>query len=72
MRTTKNDIFRLGEEIAEILNKKNNTNIYSFDYPWGVVKKSECGGISVVFYANDCTRANYEKLMAIREVLYEI
>ena len=72
MRTTKNDIFRLGEEIAEILNKKNNTDIYSFDYPWGVVKKSPCGGISVVFYANDCSRANYEKLMAIREVLYEI
>ena len=71
MRTTKNDIYAVGESIAEILNKKNNGNIYTFDMAWGVVKKSQ-GGISVVFYANDYKRETYEKLIAVRDALLEI
>lgn len=72
MRTTKNDIFAVGESIAEILNKKNNTDIYSFNYPWGVVKKSKLGGVSVVFYANDYKRETYDKLNAVRAALLEV
>lgn len=72
MRTTKSDIFAVGESIAEILNKKNNTNIYSFAFPWGVVKESQSGGMSVVFYANDYKRETYDKLRAVRDALLEI
>lgn len=72
MRTTKNDIFTVGESIAEILNRKNNTDIYSFDFPWGVVKKSQMGGISIVFRANDYKRETYDKLISVRDALLEI
>ena len=72
MRTTKTDIFAVGESIAEILNRKNKTDIYSFDFPWGVVKKSKLGGVSVVFYANDYKRETYDKLIAVRDALLEI
>jgi hypothetical protein len=72
MRTTKHDVFTVAESIAEILNRKNKTNHYEFNYPWGIVKRTEYGGYSVVFYANDCTRATYEKLIAVRDALLEI
>ena len=72
MRTTKNVIFTVGESIANILNRKNNTDIYSFEFVWGVVKKTSTGGISVVFYANDCKRETFEKLTAVRDALLEV
>ena len=72
MRTTKNDIFEVGESIADILNRKNSTDIYSFDFAWGVVKKASTGGISVVFYANDYKRETFEKLTAVRDALLEV
>lgn len=73
MRTTKNDIYAVGESIAEILNRKNKTNVYVFDAAWGIVKKSlPAGGISVVFYANDYKRETYDKLIAVRDALLEI
>lgn len=72
MRTTKNDIYAVGESIAEILNRKNKKAIYTFDLAWGVVKKSQGGGVSVVFYANDYKRETYDKLIAVRDALLEI
>ena len=72
MRITKNDIFTVGKSIAEILNRKNKTDIYSFDFPWGVVKKGKFGGVSVVFYANDYKRETYDKLIAVRDALLEV
>lgn len=72
MRTTKSDIFAVGESVAEILNRKNNTDIYSFVFPWGVVKKSEHGGVSVVFHANDYKRETYDRLISVRDALLEV
>ena len=71
MRTTKNDVFTVGAQIADILNKKNKTNVYSFDFPWGVIKRNGTG-ISVVFYAQDYKRETYDKLIAVRDALLEL
>ena len=70
---TKNDIFKVGETIADILNRKNNTDIYSFNFPWGVVKRlSSTGAISIVCHANNCKRETFDKLSAVREALLEV
>ena len=72
MRTTKNDIFTVGESIAEILNRKNKTDIYSFDFPWGIVKKDKFGSVSVVFFANEYNCETYDRLIAVRDALLEV
>lgn len=72
MKTSKKDITTVGNAIAEMLNTYNHTNIYSFDPAWGVIKRSKLGGIDIVVNVSRWDSATYEKLIAVREVIYEV
>lgn len=73
MRTTKKDIMTVGNAIAEMLNARNHANAYEFDPAWGVIKRNnKYGGISVIVLVTRWDNATYEKLRAVREVIYEL
>lgn len=72
MKTSKKDIMTVGNAIAEMLNSYNHTSIYSFDPAWGVIKRSKLGGIDIVVSVRRLDNATYEKLRAVREVIYEV
>lgn len=73
MRTTNKDIRNLCNSIAAILNDKNNTDIYSYNNNFGVVRRENGqGGISVIVWAQRADRETYDKLAAIQYALLEL